>query len=203
MVEKIFWLGHASFKVLSDKVIYFDPWKIKGEHEKADLILITHDHYDHCSEEDIRKLSKDSTQIVASVSCLGKIKGNVKYVKPGDKLTVDGIQIEATYSYNINKSFHPKSANNVGFIVSVDGKKIYHAGDTDFTPEMKNIKCDIALLPVSGTYVMTADEAVRAAELINPEIVIPMHYGSIVGSRKDAENFAKNYKVRTEILERK
>lgn len=203
MLEKITWLGQSGFKILADKVIYFDPWEIGGQQEKADLIFITHGHHDHCSPEDIKKLTKDTTKIIASVSCKGQIAGNVEYVKPGDKLTVDGIQFEAVPAYNINKSFHPKSANNVGFIVNIGGKRIYHAGDTDLIPEMKEIKCDIAFLPISGTYVMTAQEAVKAAELIKPEIAIPMHYGSIVGSKKDAEEFAKGYTGRTVILEKK
>ena len=198
MIENIHWLGHDTFKVAGEKVIYTDPFKIRKK-DVADIILITHEHYDHCSPEDVKKIQGSNTVIVAPPDCAGKLSGNVKTVKPGDSLTVDGIEVEAVPSYNTNKQFHTKDREWVGYIFTVNGKRIYIAGDTDRIPEMKTFNVDIALLPVSGTYVMTAEEAIQAALDINPEIAIPMHYNSIVGSERDAEKFAEGLKGKVEV----
>ncbi len=198
MIENIHWLGHDTFKISGEKVIYTDPFKIKKE-DAADLILITHEHYDHCSPDDVKKIQKSDTFIVAPPDCAAKLSGNVKTVAPGDKLTAGGIEIEAVPSYNTNKQFHTKSRNWVGYIITVNGQRIYLAGDTDFIPEMKTFKADIALLPVSGTYVMTAEEAVKAALAIKPKIAVPMHYDSIVGTKKDAKKFAEGLKGKIEV----
>ncbi len=200
MIEKIHWLGHDSFRLEGEVTVYIDPWKLPPNSPKADIILITHDHYDHCSPEDVVKIQKADTVIVTIPAAARKLKGEVKTVKPGDKITVKGIEIEAVPAYNTNKPFHPKEAGHVGFIVTLGGKRIYHAGDTDFIPEMKGLKVDIALLPVSGTYVMTAEEAAKAADTIKPEVAIPMHYGEIVGSEKDAEHFKELTSVQVIIL---
>ncbi len=200
MVEKIHWLGHDSFRLEGEVTVYIDPWKLPPNSPKADIILITHDHYDHCSPEDVAKIQKADTVIVTIPAAARKLKGEVKTVKPGDKITVKGIEIEAVPAYNTNKPFHPKEAGHVGFIVTLGGKRIYHAGDTDFIPEMKGLKVDIALLPVSGTYVMTAEEAAKAADAIKPEVAIPMHYGEIVGSERDAERFKELTSVQVTIL---
>ncbi|MCR4406617.1 MAG: MBL fold metallo-hydrolase [Anaerolineae bacterium] len=200
LVEHIHWLGHDSFRIDGPVTIYVDPWKLPAGAPRADLILITHDHFDHCSPDDVKKISKADTVVVTIAAAAGKLKGDVRVVKPGDKLTVKGISIEAVPAYNTNKDFHPKKAGHVGFIFTVEGQRIYHAGDTDFIPEMKGLQVDIALLPVSGTYVMTADEAVQAAQAINPQTAIPMHYGEIVGDQADAEHFRKLYKGETIIL---
>jgi len=194
----IHYLGHDSFKIDGEKTIITDPFKLKSE-VRADIILITHEHFDHCSPEDVEKVRGEKTVIVTTPDCKAKLKGDIRTVKPGDKLTVEGIEIEAVPSYNTNKKFHPKANNWVGYIFKVKGVKIYIAGDTDYIPEMKNFRCDIALLPVSGTYVMTAEEAAKAALDIKPKIAIPMHYGEIVGSEDDAKKFAERLKDKIEV----
>lgn len=201
MIKNIHWLGHDTFRITGEKIIYTDPFKIKKK-DTADIILITHEHYDHCSPEDVKKIQGPDTVIVAPADCAAKLRGTVKTVRPGDKIEVSGIAIEAVPSYNTNKQFHTKDRSWVGYIFTMAGERIYLAGDTDYIPEMKTIKADIALLPVSGTYVMTADEAAQAALDIKPKIAVPMHYGSIVGSSSDAKRFAEKLKgkVAVEIL---
>jgi L-ascorbate metabolism protein UlaG (beta-lactamase superfamily) len=195
MIENIHWLGHDSFKITAgEKIIYTDPFHIK-QADEADIILITHEHFDHCSPEDIKKLQTDKTVIVATADSAGKLSGNVRIVSPGDRLEIDGIEIEAVPAYNSNKQFHTKDKGWVGYIFTVEGK----TGDTDHIPEMETFHADIALLPVSGTYVMTAEEAVKAALDINPEVAIPMHYGSIVGTESDAEKFAHELKGKIDV----
>lgn len=200
MLENIKWLGHDTFKIIGEKIIYTDPFQIKKP-DKADIILVTHEHYDHFSPDDIKKLLTPDTIIVLPKDCSGKIRAKEIIVKPGDKITVEGIEIEVVPSYNTNKKFHPKEKGWVGYIFKIMGKRIYIAGDTDYIPEMKTFKdIDIALLPVSGTYVMTAEEAVQAAIDIKPKIAIPMHYGSIVGSEKDAHYFAEKLKGKIDVV---
>lgn len=188
-LEHINWLGHSGFSVTAGgKIIFIDPYEI-GDCGKADIILITHSHYDHCSVQDINKIKTPSTVFVTEKESAAILSGDVRVVKPGDKISVSGIEIEAVPAYNINKNFHPKINNWLGFILTIGNNKIYHAGDTDLIPEMDSFTADIALLPVSGTYVMTADEAVEAAKLIKPKIAVPMHYDAIVGSKNDAMKF--------------
>ena len=204
MAENIFWLGHDSFRLKGEKVVYVDPWKLAPGAEKADVILVTHDHYDHFSKDDIAKISKADTVVAGPPSVTAQLKGNTIAVKPGDKFSAVGVAIEVVPAYNSNKRFHPKSAAHVGYIVTLGGKRVYHAGDTDHIPEMAQLKVDIALLPVSGTYVMTAAEAAAAANALKPALAIPMHYDDpdVVGTRADAEEFKRLAKVPVEILEK-
>lgn len=205
LIDKVHWLGHASFLIRNGKVIYFDPYKISAT-EKADLILITHEHFDHCSLDDIKKIVQPSTVIVtvpgnkSKLSSLAGQIAEIRLVKPGDALTVQGISIEVILAYNVNKSFHPKSNEWVGFVVEKDGEKIYHPGDTDLIPNMSSVRCNIALLPVSGAYVMTAEEAAKAAAQIKPQIAVPMHYGDIVGDENDARRFESLCECEVRIL---
>jgi L-ascorbate metabolism protein UlaG (beta-lactamase superfamily) len=193
------WLGHDGYRIVAGgKIIYVDPFKLsKAQHNKrdADIILISHDHFDHLSKEDLRHVVGSKTSIIAAKECIPQLKAlgasETRGVAPGDKTSAQGIPIEAVPAYNINKHFHPKSDGKVGFVLTANGLRIYHAGDTDEISEMSSTRPDIALVPVSGTYVMTAEEAARAInERIKPtKLAIPMHYGSIVGSEKDAMAF--------------
>ena len=199
IIKKIHWLGHDGFRIDSDRIIYFDPFQIKSA-VPADIIFISHDHFDHCSEDDIKKIQKKDTVIVTDATTAKKLQGSIEVVKPGDTLTVDTIAVEVVPAYNTNKTFHPKASGLLGFIVTVEGVRIYHAGDTDFIPEMNTIKADIALLPVSGTYVMTAEEAVQAALAIKPAVAIPMHFNAIVGSEKDAALFKEKLAGKIDVV---
>lgn len=199
MTGNIHWLGHDTFRIEGEQLIYTDPFNIKKK-DKADIILITHEHRDHCSPDDVKKIQGPETVIVATSDCAAKLKGNIKVVKPGDKIEIKGVKIEAVPSYNTNKQFHTKDRGWVGYVFTVKDQRVYLAGDTDHIPEMKNIKADIALLPVSGTYVMTAEEAAQAALDIKPKAAIPMHYGSIVGTKDDALKFAEKLKGKIDVV---
>ncbi len=201
MLEDISWLGHDAFKIAATKIIYLDPFELAGDLEPADIICISHDHYDHCSPEDVAKIRGENTVIVAAENCRGKLEGDVRLVKAGDTLNLGEVSIEVVPAYNVNKKFHPREAGGVGYLLTVGDTRIYHAGDSDPIPEMEGLEVDIALLPVSGVYVATAEEAVKAAEMLKPKVVIPMHYGSIVGSRADAERFKELWPGEVVILE--
>jgi L-ascorbate metabolism protein UlaG (beta-lactamase superfamily) len=191
-------IAHDTFRIQGSKVIYTDPFQVTKADE-ADIVLISHEHFDHLSLEDLQKVTTPRTTLVASASCKGGLKQvkakETKFLEPGGKLTIGGVEIEAVPAYNLNKFrapgqvFHPKGDKKLGFVIQMDGTRVYFAGDTDFIPEMKSIQCDIALLPVSGTYVMTAEEAAAAVEAIKPKIAVPMHYAAIVGSDSDAQLF--------------
>ncbi|MFP4446690.1 MAG: MBL fold metallo-hydrolase [Desulfosudaceae bacterium] len=189
-VKQINWLGHDAFRIDGSRTVYFDPYQISGG-PTADLILISHEHFDHCSPEDVARIQGPETMIVTDKDSAAKLSGNVRTVAPGDTVTEKDVAIEVVPSYNTDKQFHPRRNQWLGFVIELDGIRLYHAGDTDVIPEMADIRADIALLPVSGTYVMTAEEAVQAARMIKPRIAIPMHYGTVVGSDQDARSFQK------------
>ena len=189
------WLGHAGFLLEGEgKKIYIDPFRIAQEpafDDRADILLITHEHYDHCSPDDIRKVRKSDTTTLIPENCSLEFKGDARRVAEGDILAdgleIKGTRIEVVPAYNIDKPYHPRGLG-VGYIVELEGLRIYHAGDSDFIPEIEAINADIALLPIGGTYTMNEEEAANAAAVISPGFTIPMHYGS-EGINGDPERF--------------
>lgn len=199
--EKIKWLGHASFRIEGSKsIVYIDPWKLKGS-VPADVVCITHSHYDHLSGEDIEKVRKRSTVIVGPADCKGGFGPAFKTVAPGDQVTAGDVSIEAVPAYNTDKDFHPKKKGWVGYVVTVDGVRVYHVGDSDVIPEMSGVKADVALVPVGGTYTMTVKQAAEAVSKINPKVAVPMHCGDIVGTLGDRETFKASCKTAVVILD--
>ena len=201
-VDDIHWLGHASFRIDDGAVrIYIDPWKLSGGAPKADVILITHSHFDHFSVEDIARIERPTTVFVVPEDVAPKLKGkHVVLAEPGGSYQAGPVKVTAVPAYNLNKEFHPKSNHWVGYIVTLsNGQRIYHSGDSDATPEMKQVQTDVALMPCGGTYTMTAAEMAAAANAFKPAVLIPMHWGDIVGSKADAEAVAKAFKGRTVI----
>jgi L-ascorbate metabolism protein UlaG (beta-lactamase superfamily) len=207
----ITWTGHAGFKILhGNKKMYIDPYKMSNKYENifdADIVLITHNHFDHLSIEDLKNIINERTVIVSAQECLSQLKSlkvkDLIGIDPHNNEKLDDLVVEAVPAYNVNKDFHPKDDKKIGFIIKFGNDRIYHTGDSDIIPEMKDTKPTIVLIPVSGTYVMTAEEASKAVnELINPKIAIPMHYGTIVGNKEDAIRFSELVTVcETKILE--
>lgn len=206
------WLGHSAFRVKdAGLTVYLDPYQLPRGLEPADLILVTHEHFDHCSPQDLAALRKDDTKVVApavAASCASR-GGEVVEISPGSIIEVRGVRIRGVPAYNVNKFrspgrvFHPKEDGRVGFVLEIGGVKIYHAGDTDNIPEMAELAglgIDVALLPVSGVYVMTPEEAVEAVKTIKPKMAVPMHYGAIVGSMREAERFKELASSITEVV---
>ncbi|NPU83311.1 MAG: MBL fold metallo-hydrolase [Syntrophaceae bacterium] len=198
MTDKIFWLGHSSILIRSEKTIYIDPWKVRTK-DQADLILISHSHGDHLSPEDVKRIRKDDTVIVTTADAAPRLSGDVRILKPGENLTAHDIPVEAVPAYNTHththKAFHSRRNGWIGFVVTVEGKRIYYAGDTDVIPEMETVRADVVIFPIGGTYTMTAAEAAKAVNIIEPESAIPIHWGDIVGSAADARTFQELCKV--------
>ena len=208
MLENIEVLCHSSIRFSKGEIIYFDPFKIEKSYNDADVIFITHDHYDHYSEEDIDKAVKEDTIIVAPEDLETKLlekgfeKENIILVKPNESYTAKGIKFQTIPAYNTNKQFHPKENNWVGYILEIEGVNYYIAGDTDITEENKKVNCDVAFVPVGGTFTMDYKEAAELINEIKPKVAVPIHYGSIVGSKKDGAKFAKlvDSEIEVEIL---
>jgi len=195
-VDNIHWLGHATFRIEDGRTqIYVDPWKLPAAAPKADVILITHAHFDHYSADDIGKIEQAGTTFVAPADVAAKLRGKqVVTAAPGGTYTVGSLKVQAVPAYNTNKQFHKKSENWLGYVVTLSGgTRVYHTGDSDVTPEMKAVRTDVALMPCGGTYTMTAAEVAEAANAIKPAVLIPMHWGDIVGSKADADAVAKGF----------
>lgn len=208
MLEGIEVLCHSSIKISKEKIIYIDPFRIKQSYNDADLIFITHDHYDHYSEEDIDKIKKDDTIIIIPKGLVSKVlqkgfeKENIIEVKTKESYTVGNIKFETVPAYNINKAFHPKENNWLGYIIELNDIRYYIAGDTDVTIDNKKVKCDVAFIPVGGTYTTDYKEAAELVNQIKPKVVVPTLYGELVGTKKDAVKFMEllNSSITCEIL---
>ena len=195
MLENVRVLCQSCIRVEGEKVVWFDPFRVDREYHDADIIFITHDHFDHFSPEDIAKVRKEETHYVLpekmkkEAAGLGVPENRILLVKPGEQYVTDGVSFETVPSYNKMKPFHPKSAGWTGYIVTLDGMRYYVTGDTDVTKESREVKCDVAFLPIGGTYTMTYKEAAELANIIRPGYVVPCHYGSVVGHAEDGEKF--------------
>ncbi len=201
MSVEIKWFGHASFRInADDKVVYIDPWKLEGDPRDGKLILVSHSHYDHYSEDDVAKVLSDDGRLYSSNDVICRADCGTA-VAPGDSFEYYGVKVEAVRAYNPAKHFHPKENNWLGFIVNIDGKRIYYAGDTDVIDEMGELgEIDAALLPVGGTYTMDGVEAAKAVGIIKPTAAIPYHWGDIVGNKSDAEHFSEKAGCEVVIL---
>ena len=208
MLEYIEVLCHSSIKINKEKVIYIDPFKIEKNYNDADIVFITHDHYDHYSEEDIDKVINENTTIIIPEELLTKLlrkgfrKDSIITVEPNKKYMIQGMKFETIPAYNTNKQFHPKENGWVGYIIEIKGVRYYIAGDTDITEENRRVKCDVAFVPVGGTYTMDFKEAATLVNEIKPKMAIPIHYGDIVGTKQDAIDFSKllHPEIKCEIL---
>lgn len=197
MLDNVSVLYHSSIKINKKKAIYIDPYNIDNTSNDADFIFITHDHYDHYSEEDINKIKKDNTIIIVPKNMYKKplkygfTENNIIVVEPNKKYTVEKISFETIPSYNINKEFHPKENNWIGYIIEIEGIKYYIAGDTDIVDENRKVRCDVAFVPIGGTFTMDFKEAAILINEIKPKIAVPIHYGSLVGTKQDALEFSR------------
>jgi len=193
------WIEHAGFLLeIKGKNVYIDPFKVNAKLPKADLIFITHSHFDHFDVKSIAILSTENTYFIAPKEVASKLSGRkVLEVVPGRSYEAEGVCFSTVPAYNANGEFHPKEAGSVGYIIDANGVRVYHAGDTDFIEEMKHIDVDVALIPMGGTYTMDVEDAIRAAGAIKAKVVIPMHYRALLGkegSAKAEEEFMKSVK---------
>ena len=208
MLDNIEVIAQSAIRIKNkdNKVIYFDPFKLEEKYKNdADFIFITHSHFDHFSPEDILKIKKEETRIITpedlreELEKIGFDESKVLLVKPNNEYNIEKIEFITIPAYNINKNFHKKEFNWVGYIVNIDGEKIYVAGDTDNTEEARNVKCDIACVPIGGTYTMNYEEAANLINIIQPRVAIPTHYKTIVGTMQDAQEFSKKILENIEV----
>jgi L-ascorbate metabolism protein UlaG (beta-lactamase superfamily) len=201
MLDNVHWLGHAAVKITGEKILYIDPYQISGG-EKADIILITHDHFDHLSQEDIGKVAGEDTVIVVPRSSKKPGIGQIKTIESGKTLTLEGgVEVAAVPAYNLDKAFHKRKMGYVGYVIKMGGITYYHAGDTDHIPEMDAVEADVVFVPVGGTYTMNAEEAAEAVNRIRPKVAVPMHWGTVVGSHRDARRFQELCEGEVRIME--
>jgi L-ascorbate metabolism protein UlaG (beta-lactamase superfamily) len=211
---KVRFLGHATFQISSDSglCVYFDPWQVPDGLPKADVVLVSHDHYDHCSPADLAKLEDATTVVAGPTSVQRKLAESglsVSVVDAGQSIELQGLRVRAVEAYNVNKCrptgepFHPREARYVGFVAELDGVRIYYAGDTDVIPQEveQDGPIDLAFIPVSGGFVMTPSEAAGELSERPFRYVVPMHYGAIVGSREEAEDFERKARSQVVIFE--
>jgi L-ascorbate metabolism protein UlaG (beta-lactamase superfamily) len=201
LLQGLRWFGHASFLwEVGGLCIYLDPWQLPKGVPKGDLVLITHDHYDHFSPDDVATVVREGTRVVTVKDCAQKLAFPSRVIGPGEEVQLGKVTVRAIRAYNMGKPYHPKSKNWVGFVVLVEGRSLYHAGDTDHIPEMRAVEADVGLLPVGGTYTMNAEEAAAATKDMKLKVAVPMHWGRIVGSEADARRFAEKAAVEVVIL---
>lgn len=207
MTDRIEVFTHSSIRIKGNSTtIYVDPFKIREEFHDADYVFVTHQHYDHFSIEDILKVATADTILVVPESMVDdamEIERSVKEivtVRPGENKDIAGLSVEAVHAYNNIKPFHPRRAEWVGYVLTVDDKRIYIAGDTGLTKESREVKCDIAMVPIGGTYTMDAKKAAELINVIKPEVAIPIHYGSVVGKPSDAAHFADLVKEPVKVV---
>jgi L-ascorbate metabolism protein UlaG (beta-lactamase superfamily) len=207
MLENIHWLGHDSFRLDGGVTLYIDPYKLPAGQPPADVILITHEHFDHLSLDDVEKIAGPGTVVVGPASVTGQVRGlETVTVAAGDSVDVRGVEVLAVPAYNVDKfrepgrPYHPREAGHLGYVVAMDGVRYYHAGDTDIVPEMSDVHCEVALLPVGGKFTMTWREAAEACELIDAAAAVPMHYGEVIGDARDAEAFRDHCRLPVTVL---
>ena len=209
LIDAVEWLGHSGFRITAGRAsIYIDPYRVP-DGPAADAILITHGHYDHFSPQDVERLSGETTTVVAPAPVAERLSGRVRSIAPGEVVELGRIDVRAIAAYNTSKRdasgkpFHPREAGWVGYELRVGGERLYHSGDTDVIPEMDQVAgVDVALLAVSGVYVMTPAEAAEAARRIQPVMAVPMHWGEHIGTRADAEAFADRAPVEVRIMDK-
>jgi L-ascorbate metabolism protein UlaG (beta-lactamase superfamily) len=209
-IDSLAWLGHSGFRLgVGRAFIYIDPYRVPEGSPPADLILITHGHYDHFSPQDVERLSTRETRLVGPAAVAERVSGQVHSIAPGEQMDdepVRGVHVAAVAAYNTSKRddhgrpFHPREAGWVGYELNVRGERLYHSGDTDVIPEMDSVTgVDVALLPVCGVYVMTAEEAAEAARRIQPRLAVPMNWGAHLGTERDARTFAERAQANVEV----
>jgi len=207
MLENIHWLGHDSFRLDGGVTLYIDPYKLPAGQPQAGVILVTHEHYDHLSPQDIDQIAGPGTVVVGPAAVTAQIQGlETVTVGAGDAVTVRGVEVLAVPAYNVDKfrapgePYHPREAGHLGYVVTFGGVRYYHAGDTDEVPEMADVHCDVALLPVGGKFTMTWQEAAAACDVIDAAAAVPMHYGEVIGDARDAEAFRDHCRLPVTIL---